>query len=139
MEPYAHQIADDTTIDQANNLFEDPHVPYLIVYDGAGRCEGLVTRSRLQVFLARSWYTRRTLIRDTSHQHGPFARPGMQLQEAADEMRTKHLRAWPVVDDDGRPLGILTARQAKATKVEPMMPPAVQRLLRDTPTGPPSS
>ncbi|MEY9877650.1 CBS domain-containing protein [Streptacidiphilus sp. MAP12-33] len=108
MEPYAHQIADDSTIDQANDLFEDPGIPYLLVHDAAGRCEGLVTRSRLLVFLARSWYTQHTAIRDTVYQRGPFARPAMALEPAADTMRTKQLRVWPVVDDDGHVLGVLS-------------------------------
>ncbi|MBF9072551.1 CBS domain-containing protein [Streptacidiphilus fuscans] len=110
MQPHTHQIADDTTIDQANDLFDDPRVPYLLVRDAAGRCEGLVTRSRLLVFLARSWYTERTFIRDTTHQRGPFARPAMALEHAAEAMRIGNLRVWPVVDDKGHLLGVLSAR-----------------------------
>ncbi|WP_042365276.1 CBS domain-containing protein [Streptacidiphilus neutrinimicus] len=112
MEPHEHQIADDTTIDRANDLFDDnPGMPYLLVRDAAGRCEGLVTRSALLVFLARSWYTEHTLVRDTTHQRGPFARPAMKLEFAAETMRNKHLRVWPVVDYEGLLLGVLTMRR----------------------------
>ena len=121
MEPYEHQIADDTTIDQANDIFDDnPGIPYLLVRDAIGRCEGLVTRSALLVFLARSWYTEHTLIRDITHQRGPFARPAMKLEFAAEAMRSKNLRVWPVVDYDGLILGVLTTRRVNA------MPPALQ-------------
>ncbi|MEY9940869.1 CBS domain-containing protein [Streptacidiphilus sp. MAP5-3] len=113
MQPHTDQIADDTTIDQANDLFDDPRVPYLLVRDAAGRCEGLVTRSRLLVFLARSWYTKRTFIRDTTHQRGPFARPAMTLERADEAMRIGKLRVWPVVDDNGHLLGVLSARHVE--------------------------
>ena len=112
MEPYEHQIADDSTIDQASDIFADnPGIPYLLVRDAAGRCEGLVTRSALLVFLARSWYTEHTFIRDTTHQRGPFARPAMKLEFAAEAMLNRRLRVWPVVDYDGLLLGVLTTRR----------------------------
>ncbi|WP_157597150.1 CBS domain-containing protein [Streptacidiphilus rugosus] len=111
MAPHPNQVADDTTLDQAGDLFYDPHVAYLLVHDEAGRCEGLVSRSHLHVFMARSRYTERTAIRDITHQRGPFARPAMDLELATRAMRSKHLRVWPVVDDDGLLLGVLTARR----------------------------
>ncbi|WP_052441197.1 CBS domain-containing protein [Streptacidiphilus anmyonensis] len=123
MEPCEHQIADDTTIDQVNDLFDDdPGIPYLLVRDAAGRLEGLVTRSALLVFLARSWYTEHTFIRDVTHQRGPFALPGMKLEFAAEAMRLKRLRVWPVVDHDGLLLGVLTTRRVNA--MSPVLQPS---------------
>jgi CBS-domain-containing membrane protein len=100
MEPWDYQIADDSTVDRANDIFNSAHVDYLLVRDHNGRCEGLVTRAGLHSFLARSWYTERTAISATSHQRGPFALPTMALA------------VWPVVDDDGYALGVLTANRA---------------------------
>ncbi|MFI8080054.1 CBS domain-containing protein [Kitasatospora sp. NPDC086009] len=121
MEPYEYQIADDITVDRADEIFRGAHVAYLLVRDHNGRCEGLVTRAGLASFLTRSWYAERTALRDTAHQRGPFAWPGMALGLAALAMRIKSLAIWPVIDDDGYLLGILTAdRVAGLTAPQPV-------------------
>ncbi|MFF7993929.1 CBS domain-containing protein [Kitasatospora xanthocidica] len=107
-----YQIADDSTVDQANDILRGAGVEYLLVRDHDGRCEGLVTRTGLHSFLARSWYTERTTIGLTEHQRGPFAWPTMGLALAAVAMRIKHLAIWPVVDEDGYILGVLTEDRA---------------------------
>ncbi|MFE4514127.1 CBS domain-containing protein [Kitasatospora sp. NPDC056783] len=112
MDPCDYQIADDSTVDQANDVLRGADIEYLLVRDHDGRCEGLVTRTGLHPFLASSWYTERTAISATSHQRGPFAWPTMGLALAAFAMRIKHLAVWPVVDEDGYILGVLTAARA---------------------------
>ncbi|WP_370091686.1 CBS domain-containing protein [Streptacidiphilus sp. MAP12-20] len=107
MEPCEYQIADDSTVDQANDILCGAHVDYLLVRDHNGRCAGLVSRASLHPFLARSWYTERTPIRDTAHQRGPFAWPGLGLRMASLTMIIKDLAIWPVVDDDGYLLGVI--------------------------------
>ncbi|WP_431679739.1 CBS domain-containing protein [Kitasatospora sp. KL5] len=114
MEPCDYQIADDSTVDQANDIFQGARVEFLLVRDHNGRCEGLVTRAGLHPFLSRSWYTERTAISATSHQRGPFAWPTMGLALAAISMRIRRLVVWPVVDEDGYTLGVLTADRATA-------------------------
>ncbi|WP_159401238.1 CBS domain-containing protein [Streptomyces sp. NRRL B-24484] len=112
MEPCPYQIADDDTVDRANDIFHSAHIDYLLVRDHNGRCEGLVTRTGLHPFVTRSWDSERTAISSTTHQHGPFAWPTMGLALAAIAMRIKHLTVWPVIDDDGYTLGVLTADRA---------------------------
>jgi CBS-domain-containing membrane protein len=112
MDPCEYQIADDSTVDQANDIFHSAHVEYLLVRDHNGRCEGLVTRTGLHLFLTRSWYTERTAISTTAHQRGPFTWPTMGLALATIAMRIKRLTVWPVVDEDGYLLGVLTADRA---------------------------
>ncbi|MET8543384.1 CBS domain-containing protein [Kitasatospora sp. NPDC004799] len=112
MDPCDYRIADDRTVDQADDMLRGADTEYLLVCDHDGRCEGLVTRTGLHPFLARSWYTERTAISATAHQRGPFAWPTMGLALAALAMRIKHLAVWPVVDEDGYILGVLTADRA---------------------------
>ncbi|MEV7774574.1 CBS domain-containing protein [Kitasatospora sp. NPDC086791] len=107
-----YQIADDSTADLANDILYSAHVDFLLVRGHDGRCEGLVTRTGLHSFLTRSEYTERTAISSTSHQRGPFAWPTLNLALALLAMQIKHLTLWPVVDDDGYILGVLTADRA---------------------------
>ncbi|WP_345330435.1 CBS domain-containing protein [Kitasatospora aburaviensis] len=112
MDPCDYQMADDGTVEQANDILRGADIDYLLVRDHDGRCEGLVTRTGLHPFLARSRYAERTAISATAHQRGPFAWPTMGLALAAIAMRIKHLAVWPVVDEDGYILGVLTADRA---------------------------
>jgi CBS domain-containing protein len=111
LQPVGLSIGELTTVDEANDLFDArPDIPHLIVVDEAGRCEGVLTRASLAAFLARNWYSERTPVRDTHHQRGPFAWPGLPLALAAASMRAKNHTVWPVTDDQGRVLGVLTPR-----------------------------
>ncbi|GAA2816517.1 hypothetical protein GCM10010441_46340 [Kitasatospora paracochleata] len=112
MEPWDYQITDDSTVDRANDILRSADVEYLLVRDHDGRCEGVVTRTGLRSFRIRSWSTDRIVVGATSHQRGPFAWPTMGLALAAIAMRVKRLTIWPVVDEDGYLLGILTADRA---------------------------
>ncbi|WP_405018579.1 CBS domain-containing protein [Kitasatospora sp. NBC_00070] len=109
LEHHDFQITDDRTVGHANEIFRSAHVPYLLVRDHDGRCEGLVTRVAMSPFLSRSRYSERTLVGTTAHQRGPFAWPTMGLASAALAMRTMRLTVWPVVDDDGYLLGVITS------------------------------
>ncbi|CAN3982078.1 CBS domain-containing protein [Kitasatospora purpeofusca] len=117
MEPCEYQIADDSTVDQADDILHGADIEYLLVRDHDGRCEGLVTRTGLHPFLERARSTERTAISATTHQRGPFAWPTMGLALAAIAMRIKHLAVWPVVDEDGYILGVLTADRASGLLV----------------------
>ncbi|QKW17976.1 CBS domain-containing protein [Kitasatospora sp. NA04385] len=112
MEPWGHQIADDSTVDRANDVLRGSGAEYLLVRDHDGRCEGVVTRTGLgsaPVRPRRTGHTGRTTVGATAHQRGPFAWPTMGLALAAVAMRVKRLTVWPVVDEEGYPLGVLTA------------------------------
>lgn len=109
MDSCDYQIADDSTVDQADDVLRSAHIDYLLVRGHDGRCEGLVTRAELHPFLTPPWSTERTAISTTKHQRGPFAWPTLGLALAARVMRIRRLTVWPVIDDDGYLLGILTA------------------------------
>ncbi|WP_371498636.1 CBS domain-containing protein [Kitasatospora sp. NBC_00374] len=103
-----YQITDDTSIDRANDVLRGANVPYLVLRDHDGRCSGLVTRAQLAPFLADPRLAERVPIRDVAHDQGPYAWPEMAVDTAAVAMQVRSLQAWPVVDDEGFLLGVLT-------------------------------
>lgn len=113
MERAGQQIADDVIVDQALEILRAAEVDHLLVRGDDGRCAGLVTRAQLAPYLPRSWYTERTPLRDIVHDRGPFAWPEMTLLTAAVAMKARALGAWPVVDDDGYALGVLSRGRAE--------------------------
>ncbi|WP_329560923.1 CBS domain-containing protein [Kitasatospora sp. NBC_01266] len=119
MEPFEYQISDDSTVDRANDIFGSAHVSYLLVRDHNGRCEGVVTQIGLHSFRTGSWYNEFTPVSDTAHQRGPFAWPGMTLGLARIAMQIKRLAVWPVIDEDGYTVGILTADRVRGLLAAP--------------------
>ncbi|WP_371478875.1 HPP family protein [Kitasatospora sp. NBC_00315] len=103
------QITDDIMADTAMDILLSSGADHLLVRDEGGRCAGLLTRLHLAPFQARSWYTERTPVRDILHDRAPFATADMPAALAAAAMRSRGLDAWPVVDHDGRAIGLLTA------------------------------
>ncbi|MET8682361.1 CBS domain-containing protein [Streptomyces sp. NPDC004647] len=120
MRPSDLQITQDTIVDRALDILDAAEADYLLVHAGDGRCTGLVTRAHLAPYRARSWYTERTAIGAIVQNRGPFTRPGMTIATAAETMRTRALRAWPVVDDDGCILGVLTLERLRAAIAGPL-------------------
>ncbi|GJF35134.1 hypothetical protein KNE206_78340 [Kitasatospora sp. NE20-6] len=110
MEPCEYQIADDSGVERVDDIFHHAHVDYLVVRGHDGRCAGLVTRRSLRPFLDLPRSGEHVTIHGAVQQRGPFAWPSMALALAALAMRIKRLVIWPVIDDDGYVLGIITAQ-----------------------------
>jgi len=108
-----YQITDDRTAEQADDVLRGIHADYLPVRTHDGRCEGLVTRAGLRPFLHPSGSAEQT-VGDTAHQRGPFAWPALGLVLAIRVMDIMRWTVWPVIDDDGYLLGVLTADRAVA-------------------------
>ncbi|WP_051966278.1 CBS domain-containing protein [Kitasatospora mediocidica] len=102
------QISDDVTADTAMDILHSSGADHILVRTDDGRCAGLLTRLHLAPFQARSWYTERTPVRDIVLDRGPFATADMTATDAVAAMRSRGLDAWPVVDHDGRAIGLLS-------------------------------
>ncbi|MEU9128292.1 CBS domain-containing protein [Kitasatospora sp. NPDC048540] len=102
------QIADDTAVDRVGEILRGAHVPYLVLRDHDGRCSGVVTRAQLAPFLAVARSARTVPVREVAHDIGPYAWPELGIGLAAVAMEVRSLQVWPVVDDDGYLLGVLT-------------------------------
>ncbi|MFJ6214926.1 CBS domain-containing protein [Streptomyces sp. NPDC092296] len=119
MEPPQLQIRDDVIVDRALDILHGAGVDHLLVRTGDGRCAGVLTRAQLAPYQARSWYTERIAVRDILQDAGPFARPQLPVTAAAVAMRARRLRAWPVVDAEGRAVGVLTVERLRAALAAP--------------------
>ena len=119
--PYRHRVADlmtapivavpgTATIAEAARTMVERHVSSVAVLDDAGRLHGIVTEHDVM----------RTVVRDPAHLalgvpgimatpvHG--IDPDALVYRALARMARLGIRHLPVVDEDGRPLGMLTAR-----------------------------
>lgn len=108
MAPPELHVSDHTTIDKALDVLRGAHTDHVLVRDDEGHCAGIVTRDQLTAHRAQPWYTEATRVRDIPHDCSPFARPDMPLSDAQATMRERSLAVWPVVDDEGVAVGVLT-------------------------------
>ncbi|WP_030270262.1 CBS domain-containing protein [Streptomyces sp. NRRL B-24484] len=119
MEPCGPRIAVDAGIEQAERLLADTGAACLLVCTDDDRCQGLVTPASLAPFLACTWYSARSLVQDAMRRCDPLAWPTLALPRAAVAMHVRHLDPWPVVDEDGRLLGVLTGARVTAALAAP--------------------
>ncbi|MEV8100443.1 CBS domain-containing protein [Kitasatospora sp. NPDC085879] len=121
MEPCGPRITAGASIEQADRLLTDTGATCLLVCTDDDRCQGLVTPASLAPFLACTWYTAHSRVSDAMRQCGPFAWPTLALSLAAMTMHVKRLDPWPVVDDDGYLLGVLSRTRVTALLAAPTL------------------
>ncbi|MEV7175430.1 CBS domain-containing protein [Kitasatospora sp. NPDC093679] len=124
MEPCGPRITPGAGIEQAGRLLADTGATCLLVCTDDGRCQGVVTSASIAPFLACAWYSDHSQVQDAMHRCDPFAWPTLALPRAAVTMRVRGLDPWPVVDEDGHLLGILTRTRVTALLAAPDAPDA---------------
>ncbi|MFD9500512.1 CBS domain-containing protein [Streptomyces sp. NPDC060035] len=107
MDAAGPQVCDDMTIEVALSVMASARTEHLLVCDNDGLCTGLVTQAQLTAIRGSSVYTDRVQLRSILENHRPFTSPVTTMAEAKLAMRHRRLGALPVVDEQGRALGVL--------------------------------
>ncbi|WP_137991743.1 CBS domain-containing protein [Streptomyces vilmorinianum] len=106
MDTSAPRVCDDMTVEVALSVMASARAGHLLVSDGDGRCTGLITQAQLTRVRDGSAYTDRVRLREIAGPDGPFTSPVTAAGEAEHLMRGRQVRALPVVDEDGRAVGV---------------------------------
>ncbi|OKI13389.1 CBS domain-containing protein [Streptomyces sp. CB03911] len=101
------QISDDVRVDTAIDVLRSAHVAHMLVRGHDGRCAGLLTSTQLGPY-RRGNDAGSISVEEIVHDRGPFANAAMPADAATTAMRIRDLEAWPVVDDDGYTVGLLS-------------------------------
>ncbi|MGW7202703.1 CBS domain-containing protein [Streptomyces sp. NPDC054837] len=107
METGGPQVCDDMSVEVALSVMAAARTGRLLVCDQDGQCTGLVTQTELIAIRDSSAYTDRVRLRDILGDHGSSVSPVTAAAEAEHTMRFLRLGAVPVVDEQGRALGVL--------------------------------
>lgn len=103
-------ITDDAKLIEAAKLLTSG-TDLVIVCDGQGALQGVVTKTDVvrQISVCQGATcmcpASTVMTRDVG-----LCRGADRLQDVSKLMKERHLKNIPVVDDDGRPIGVLTAR-----------------------------
>jgi IMP dehydrogenase len=113
-DPYA--VAPEASLEEAAALMNRSRVGTLVVADGSGRLQGLLTQRDL-----RFVDTRAARVRDrmTPVDRLVLERGPLSLDEAERVMVERRVKKLPLVDADGRLLGLITSRDIARQKQLP--------------------
>lgn|SRR5690242_8281762 len=114
---------------EAAGVLMDPNTPLALVCDD-GVAVGVISRTDVLRALAESGGDTLNICADAIMTKGVFScRPHQLLQEVWEIMNARSLRCAPILDDDGRPQGVLHARDVASALLEEVTNEEV--LLRD--------
>lgn len=106
-------IGADAPVREAADLMAKPHIDLVVVCDGDGKMIGVLTKTDIvgQIRMCSGCNCTtgvdRVMTRDVIS-----CRPNEWLQGIWARMKEKNLQRIPVVDHEGKPLGIIYARDA---------------------------
>ncbi len=100
----------DTSIEDAARKMYENRVGSVLVVDEEGKLVGIVTERDILYAVVRGKVGRGLPVWDIMTDNPITARPDEPLIEAIERMREANIRHLPVVDEEGRPVGVLSLR-----------------------------
>jgi len=115
-------VGDDQLLHEAARLFVEKQISGAPVLDGEGRCVGILSATD---FVKRDHENSRhccdtTLtdrVRDKMSPDAQFVQPEQTMLTAARIMCVRHVHRLPVLNADGKPVGLLTSMDVVAALV----------------------
>lgn len=106
-------IGADPPVRRAAELMSAPHVELLVVCDASGRMAGVLTKTDIVGQISRcTGYSCTTSVDMVMSRDVVSCRPGERLTDVWSVMKERSLQRIPIIDSEGKPLGILYARDA---------------------------
>jgi CBS domain-containing protein len=121
-DPEAAAVPVEATVERAIKTMLDHHVGAVAVIDENRRVAGIFTeRDVLRRFSLGERDARTTSIREVMTTPVEMATRATTAAEALATMVERHYRHLPIVDDDGRLLGMLSIRHVLEAKIDTLM------------------
>lgn len=113
-------VSEDTTIDEAAGTMWDRNIGSVIVVDKAGNMVGILTERDMLFSVTKSLTGRGIPVSSIMSKTSLKASPNESIVTAVDRMIKGGVRHLPVVDGTGRPVGMISMRDAIAIS-EPLL------------------
>jgi len=105
-------VEQDLTIDDAAKLMWEKNVGSVIVIDGTARMVGIVTEKDVVFAVSKSMIGREIPVSSVMSRTVLRASPNESIATSVEKMRRAGVRHLPVVDRSGKPLGMISMRDA---------------------------
>jgi CBS domain-containing protein len=112
MQVPAVTVSEDTTIDEAAGIMWDENIGSVIVVDKTGLMAGIVTERDLLYSVTKSLVGRGIPVSSIMSKTSLMANPNESILTALERMIKSGVRHLPVVDKEGKPLGMISMRDA---------------------------
>jgi CBS domain-containing protein len=126
-------IADDATIDQAAGTMWDLNIGSVIVVDKEGRMAGIITERDILFAVTKSLVGKEIPANSIMSKTSLMCTPNEGIVTAVDRMIKGGVRHLPVIDKGGKPLGMVSMRDAMGIS-EPLLK-FVFRMTRKKPAA----
>ncbi len=113
-------IPEDATIDQAAETMWNLNIGSVIVVDKAGGMAGILTERDILFAVTKSLVGKSVPVTSIMSKTSLMATPNEGIVTAVDRMMNGGVRHLPVIDKDGKPLGMVSTRDAMGIS-EPLL------------------
>jgi len=110
----AISVRRDTLVEKAAAQLRERRIGSVVVVDGRGRLEGVLTSTDFVDIVAKSQPKAETTVERYMTEKVVTTGPQNPIQDAADKMTTYGIRHLPVVDDDDTVIGMLSSTDLTA-------------------------
>ena len=107
-------VTRDTPVEEAAERLRQKDIGSLVVVDGRGRLEGILTSTDFVAIVAKSEPKAETTVERYMTDRVIAVDPQDPIQDAADTMVTYGINHLPVVDDDDTVIGMLSSTDLTA-------------------------
>jgi CBS domain-containing protein len=113
-------VPEDTTIDEAASTMWEGNIGSVIVVDKAGVMVGILTERDVLFSVTKALTGKGVPVSSIMSKTSLKASPNENIVTAVDRMTKANVRHLPVVDKDGKPLGMISMRDAMSIS-EPLL------------------
>lgn len=103
-------VPETATIEDAVKLMWENRIGSVLVVDGEGKLRGIVTQRDVLYAAHRGLMGKGVSVKEIMSENPIAGKPTDSLEEATRRMRINDVSHLPVVDDEGRPVGIFSMR-----------------------------
>lgn len=105
-------VPEDTTIDDAAEVMWDKNIGSVIVVDRAGLMKGILTERDVLFAVTKSLTGREIPVSSVMSKTSLMANPNERILTSVERMIKSGVRHLPVIDKTGKPVGMLSIRDA---------------------------
>jgi CBS domain-containing protein len=105
-------VTEDATVDEAAGIMWEKNIGSVIVVDESGKMVGIVTERDMLFAVTKGLTGKSVPVMSITSKTDLKATPTQSIATAVETMRKGGVRHLPVLDKDGRPMGMISMRDA---------------------------
>jgi len=103
-------VSQDTSLMDASRIMFEKRIGSLVVVDDEGKLRGIVTERDVMFACSQGWDCSSRKVWEVMTENPVTVKPDDDIVEVIRKMRDLNVRHIPVVSDDGKPVGVISAR-----------------------------